>query len=65
MDVSSSNTNTGNVEGKSVASRRMGQEKVVIIESDMDDDMQFAAKWKDLADKLRNQKNKNYLSELI
>ena len=31
MDVSSSNTNTGNVEGKSVASRRMGQEKVVLI----------------------------------
>ena len=35
-------TNTANVEGKSAASRRLGQEKVVIIESDMDDDMQFA-----------------------
>ncbi len=43
MNISSSNTNTANVEGKSAASRRLGQEKVVIIESDMDDDMQFAA----------------------
>ena len=44
MNISSSNTNTGNAEGKSMASRRLvGQEKVVIIESDMDDDMQFAA----------------------
>ena len=43
MNMSSSNTNTGNEGGKSVASRRLGQEKVVIIESDMDDDMQFAA----------------------
>ena len=41
--MSSSNTNTANAEGKSMASRRLGQEKVVIIESDMDDDMQFAA----------------------
>ena len=43
MNMSSSNTNTGNVEGKTMTSRRLGQEKVVIIESDMDDDMQFAA----------------------
>ena len=43
MNMSSSNTNTGNEGGKSVTSRRLGQEKVVIIESDMDDDMQFAA----------------------
>ena len=40
--MSSSNTNTG-AEGKSVSSRKLGQEKVFIIESDMDDDMQFAA----------------------
>ena len=39
MNISSSNTNTANVEGKSAASRRLGQEKVVIIESDMDYDM--------------------------
>ena len=39
MNMSSSNTN----DGKSVASKRWGQEKVFIIESDMDDDMQFAA----------------------
>ena len=41
MNMSSSNT--GNAEGKSVSSRKLGQEKVFIIESDMDDDMQFAA----------------------
>ena len=41
--MSSSNTNTGNEGGKSVTSKKLGQEKVVIIESDMDDDMQFAA----------------------
>ena len=43
MNMSSSNTNTGNEGGKSVTSKRLGQEKVVIIDSDMDDDMQFAA----------------------
>ena len=43
MNISSSNTNTGNLEGKSITSKRFGQEKVVIIESNMDDDMQFSA----------------------
>ena len=43
MNISSSNTNTGNLEGKSITSKRFGQEKVVIIESNMDDDMQL---WK-------------------
>ena len=43
MNISSSNTNTANVEGKTKRSRRLGQVKVDIIESDMDDDMQFAA----------------------
>ena len=43
MNISSSITNTGNLEGKPVTSKRLGQEKVVIIESNMDDDMQFAA----------------------
>jgi dynein light chain LC8-type len=41
--MSSSNTNTGNVEGKSSVSRKGEQDKVFIIESDMEDDMQFAA----------------------
>ena len=41
MNMSSSNTYEG---GKSVgSSRKLGQEKVVIIECDMDDDMFFAA----------------------
>ena len=43
MNISSSNADTGNVERKSVTSKYLGQEKVVIIESNMDDDMQFTA----------------------
>ena len=58
--MSSSNTNTGNFEGKSVASKRLGQEKVVIIESDMDDDMQFVAN-NEMAKKLKETfENKYY-----
>ena len=41
MNVSSSITNKE--ESKNVPSKREGQEKVLIIESDMDDDMQIAA----------------------
>ena len=60
MNMSSSNTNTGNFEGKSVASKRLGQEKVVIIESDMDDDMQFVAN-NEMAKKLKETfENKYY-----
>ena len=43
MNISSSNADTGNVERKSATSKYLGQEKVVIIESNMDDDMQFTA----------------------
>ena len=43
MNISSYNADTGNVERKSATSKYLGQEKVVIIESNMDDDMQFTA----------------------
>ena len=43
MNISSSNSEIGNVERKSATSKYLGQEKVVIIESNMDDDMQFTA----------------------
>ena len=43
MNISSSNAEIGNVERKSATSKYLGQEKVVIIESNMDDDMQFTA----------------------
>ena len=60
--MSSSNTNTGNAEGKSVGSRKLGQEKVFIIESDMDDDMQFAAI--EIASKLTNSTNHEMAQKL-
>ena len=43
MNISSSNAEIGNVERKSATSKYLGKEKVVIIESNMDDDMQFTA----------------------
>ena len=43
MNISSSNAEICNVERKSATSKYLGQEKVVIIETNMDDDMQFTA----------------------
>ena len=65
MNMSSSNTNTGNFEGKSVASKRLGQEKVVIIESDMDDDMQFVAMEIASKDLPRSNSNNNEMAKKL
>ena len=43
MNISSSNADTGNEGRKSATSKYLGQEKVVIIETNMDDDIQFTA----------------------
>ena len=39
----SSKSNTDNLEGKSMGTKHISQDKVVMIESDMEHDMQFAA----------------------
>ena len=58
-------TNTANVEGKSTASRRLGQEKVVIIESDMDNDMQFAAMEIESKDYPRSNSNNHEMAKKL